>query len=836
MGNDARAVGDPQYVAYGHFGGAYAFSQGNYFAAAQNPTAGLAAFTVALWFKTDDPLKNYKLASAATWNGGPGSGWVIGTHYPELWSEDGASIKLDGCDFGSLRLFKAKEWNHLVLTYDSSKLKGYINGQLVRDCGNSGQPLGSGTKLNVGSWNGFPFVGLLDDFRIYNRAISTEEVGQLGDFAPLSQPNRDLAPTATSATLLPAGATAAGDSRPASSTFQAVWKSDLCDKFFLIFFWFLVFSLFNKAPLLFLSRIFLGVEWNIRKIIFELGSKPGKSLPEVQGLTTAEAFMLLDDNKNKTAEAFSLLDDNKNKFGKNTEAFALTLKELLIQRVLELQIEEEAPQLGNSSAFPQTKPNPISTIDLTKPNPISTIDLSSAITTGLIVHYPFSHPTQAGKLLDESGMGNDARAVGKPQYVADESFRFGGAYALSGSYFAAAQNPTAGLAAFTVALWFKTDDPLKNYKLASAATWNNGSGSGWVIGTHYPELWSEDGASIKLDDGDFGSHRLFKANEWNHVVLTYDSSKPSLKGYINGQLVLDSRSSGLPIGNGTQLKVGAWMGFPFVGLIKDFRIYNRAISAEEVGQLIGNNPIIRKSIRLTPEALQQLSSSSPLYKILTLLANCGARESGLTLKQMESKAQEMFKVENLYEFQEVHIMVTLVERGLLERCEVKDLWSYRSYKIYKFTQSGKAVSQQLKAQLDQARLIPQLLENNPAQATELIFSLGNLLLLVNELKPHYARLATILHDQQYSILETFDRMMVDFFLLYEGGCRTERGRWGKKNWIGDLFILLLLLVIFLLRSYSGNSLAAVTVYTVVIFKGIGLIRLLLSHLLSSSSD
>ena len=75
---------------------------------------------------------------------------------------------------------------------------------------------------------------------------------------------------------------------------------------------------------------------------------------------------------------------------------------------------------------------------------------------------------------------------------------------------------------------------------------------------------------------------------WNHLVLTYDDTTGELKGYVNGELK-DSetgvkRNSGdattYVIGHGDSTNLGE--GKFFCGFIDEVRIYNRALSAEEV--------------------------------------------------------------------------------------------------------------------------------------------------------------------------------------------------------------------------------------------------------------
>jgi len=67
-------------------------------------------------------------------------------------------------------------WYHVVGTYDRQHIKIYVNGKLsgLSDRTNAIQSSESNTV--VGFWNNKYFQGLIDEVRIYNRALSVEEV------------------------------------------------------------------------------------------------------------------------------------------------------------------------------------------------------------------------------------------------------------------------------------------------------------------------------------------------------------------------------------------------------------------------------------------------------------------------------------------------------------------------------------------------------------------------------------------------------------------------------------------------------------------------------------
>ncbi len=82
------------------------------------------------------------------------------------------------------------EWFHVALVYDGSTLTEYINGVQGKVVSASGTLLPT-TELFLGKYHsdntGF-LNGSLDDAFIYNRALSTEEIGQLTNYSSVPEP------------------------------------------------------------------------------------------------------------------------------------------------------------------------------------------------------------------------------------------------------------------------------------------------------------------------------------------------------------------------------------------------------------------------------------------------------------------------------------------------------------------------------------------------------------------------------------------------------------------------------------------------------------------------
>lgn len=101
-------------------------------------------------------------------------------------------------------------------------------------------------------------------------------------------------------------------------------------------------------------------------------------------------------------------------------------------------------------------------------------------------------------------------------------------------------------------------------------------------------------------------------NQWYHITITMGPT--AYKMYVNGRLVATSPSSCVSMIYGTpSAHIGSRLGYlsPFTGVIDDFRIYNRELSAEEV-----NNVMYTKGCRSTcPENLSLVNAYTNTFPL-----------------------------------------------------------------------------------------------------------------------------------------------------------------------------------------------------------------------------
>jgi len=148
------------------------------------------AFTASLW-ANPDPAGSGHRSPITSRDDGPQRGYIIylepGNTW-QFWTGTGAGWNNTGGPAATLG-----EWTHLAATFADENKAFYVNGRLVGQGTatlglNTAQPLRIGAGASEGPGNYF-FQGMLDEARVYDRALSDEEVaGLAGRTEPLHKP------------------------------------------------------------------------------------------------------------------------------------------------------------------------------------------------------------------------------------------------------------------------------------------------------------------------------------------------------------------------------------------------------------------------------------------------------------------------------------------------------------------------------------------------------------------------------------------------------------------------------------------------------------------------
>ena len=101
---------------------------------------------------------------------------------------------------------------------------------------------------------------------------------------------------------------------------------------------------------------------------------------------------------------------------------------------------------------------------------------------------------------------------------------------------------------------------------------------------------------------------------------------------------------------------------------------------------------------------------------------------------------------DLGRFKQDHVIPALSRRHLVQHSSSRVLWVFPLRRLT-LTLGGTAALERLRAALDRGRTVPAFLDSDPRQAAMIAASLGTLILLVEELRPHLKRLAQALVER-----------------------------------------------------------------------------------------
>jgi formylglycine-generating enzyme required for sulfatase activity len=157
----------------GQVGGALSFDGDDYVQVADDDSLDISdEITISAWINPSNTSSIRMIVSK--YKDYAGMSYLL-----ELSNEKLHFMLRDVNSFFGIQTFSIGIWYHVVATYDGSRVRGYINGELDNEQAAYGAIPITTQELNIGRQadnNLWPFEGLIDEVRIYNRALSTEVI------------------------------------------------------------------------------------------------------------------------------------------------------------------------------------------------------------------------------------------------------------------------------------------------------------------------------------------------------------------------------------------------------------------------------------------------------------------------------------------------------------------------------------------------------------------------------------------------------------------------------------------------------------------------------------
>jgi hypothetical protein len=207
----------------------------------------------------------------------------------------------------------------------------------------------------------------------------------------------------------------------------------------------------------------------------------------------------------------------------------------------------------------------------------------STLNTGLVGYWTFDGSDLSGSTVyDLSGNGNNGTNNGATPTIGKlgQALKFDG----STSYVDAGNtSPLSLTSAATISAWIKVVNGT-SYQVVAGKMNFGGDNNGYVISVHNNALHIEvaDGSSYSYIEG----CGTIINNTWTHATFSFDGAL--LRGYINGGKTCEAVQTVTPVSNVWNFVIGrdpSGIFAFFNGSIDDVRVYSRALSASEIQKL-----------------------------------------------------------------------------------------------------------------------------------------------------------------------------------------------------------------------------------------------------------
>ncbi len=234
--------------------------------------------------------------------------------------------------------------------------------------------------------------------------------------------------------------------------------------------------------------------------------------------------------------------------------------------------------------------------------------LDNNISSGLVGHWKFDEA--AGTIAyDATRNNNSGTLVNNP--VSIPLCKIGSCLnfnSLNSTYVNVPDSDVLNPQAISLTAWvYLTESPTANGNIVSKG---DNSGYRFRISNTSKVAWFDRGCTNCIS-----SNQIVSQNTWVHIVVTGDSS--GLKIFLNGALDNSNVVAYGALNTATSLKIGAEPAYNeyFTGYIDDVRVYNRALTGDEIKNLYNSRIFTRHfyvdNVNRDQCGIGNISSSTP---------------------------------------------------------------------------------------------------------------------------------------------------------------------------------------------------------------------------------
>ena len=181
-GNNGNITGTVEWTGNGNYGGGMLFTDGMISIPNSETVTFEDEITIALWINSDDVSDSYRRVVGCGWASSGSYILGIDNHWMNMaFAWDIMNVGGTRFDANMDALVTPGEWEFVAGTYDGSMVKLYLNGEMKIQTAADGK-ITSVSDITISQQGlgieGGSFIGIMDEIRLYNVALSDDEIQQ----------------------------------------------------------------------------------------------------------------------------------------------------------------------------------------------------------------------------------------------------------------------------------------------------------------------------------------------------------------------------------------------------------------------------------------------------------------------------------------------------------------------------------------------------------------------------------------------------------------------------------------------------------------------------------
>ena len=175
----SNAGGTGMAFVTGQVGNAVQFDGADDYVNAGN-TSYVENFTTGAWINSGTDVTTYRTIISKSSSSADRNYWM-NLRTDSGYLDERFSVGSAGRTFYTSTALNDNIWHYVAVTYNKAYVRLYVDGVMLTETAQTGSPDNPSANCLIGKYGSYAFIGLIDDVRVYDRALSASEIKAIYD-------------------------------------------------------------------------------------------------------------------------------------------------------------------------------------------------------------------------------------------------------------------------------------------------------------------------------------------------------------------------------------------------------------------------------------------------------------------------------------------------------------------------------------------------------------------------------------------------------------------------------------------------------------------------------